>query len=194
VWSRVHAATSCEINFVVRLKGVSLQRNWNSCRTNNLGKSRFFGEGTAQVSTAPLTSSQIQDAIARGKQFGTRDRYLDSGIKSQKFKLAGAFAGDGISKYLIFFTDYDIVAAATADATHQMREFSDVNARSLPLSGLTLVNVQLHACGDFPVRSLQRHFTGQDLHLVRVDPPIGIRGRHRARKYLRKRGGGPATG
>jgi hypothetical protein len=124
----------------------------------------------------------------------SRLRYLDSGIKSQKFKLAGAFAGDGISKYLIFFTDYDIVAAATADATHQMREFSDVNARSLPLSGLTLVNVQLHACGDFPVRRLQRHFTGQDLHLVRVDPPIGIRGRHRARKYLRKRGGGPATG
>ncbi|MCU1250089.1 MAG: hypothetical protein JWQ49_3118 [Edaphobacter sp.] len=122
--------------------------------------------GIAQVPSSPLTSPQIQDAIAKGKQYRTRDRYLDGGIKAQKIRLAGAFAGDGISKYLIFFTDYDIVAAAAADAAHQMREFSDVDAKNLPLSGLTLVNVQLHARGDFPVRRLQQHFIGQNLHLV----------------------------
>jgi hypothetical protein len=113
-----------------------------------------------------LSSEQIRSAIARGKQYRTRDQYLESGLRSQRFQLSSAWATDGISKYLVFYTDYDIVAAAAAGASHEMRELSDADVQKLPLSGLVIVNVQLHARGTFPVERLRNKFVGDNLHLV----------------------------
>lgn len=46
------------------------------------------------------------------------------------------------------------------------RSLSDADLRKLPLSGLVLVNVQLHARGEFPVARLRSKYTGENLHLV----------------------------
>jgi hypothetical protein len=113
-----------------------------------------------------LSPTEVQAAIAYGKQFRTRAQYLDSGMKSQKYQISSAWATDGISKYVLLFTDYDIVAAEAAAANQQMRELSDADVKKLPLSGLVIANVQLHARGAVPVERLQKKFSADTLHLV----------------------------
>jgi hypothetical protein len=113
-----------------------------------------------------LSPAQIQKAIAAGKQYKTRDQFLNAGMKQQKIQISSAFAMDGISKYLVVFTDYDVVAAESAAANQQMREFSEADAQKLPLAGLMYVDVQLHGRGDLPVMRLQNNFGGTGPHLV----------------------------
>jgi hypothetical protein len=127
-----------------------------------------------------LNPAQLQAALNYGNQFRSRAQYLDTGMKAQKYQISSAWAVDGISKYLLFFTDYDIVAAAAAAAHQQMRELSVADIQKLPLSGLVFVNVQLHARGTFPVERLQGRFgsTSDKLHLVlqigdKVLQPVG---------------------
>jgi hypothetical protein len=113
-----------------------------------------------------LKPEQTRAAIAFGKQFKSRDQFLDNGLKRQKLQISSAWAVDGISKYLLFFTDYDVVAAASTAANQQMRELNDDDVKKLPLSGLLHVNVLLHGRGSIPVARLRANFGGEGPHLV----------------------------
>jgi len=120
----------------------------------------------AKVNPLKLNEPQIKAAAAFGKQFKSRDQFLDKGLKGQKLQMSSAWAMDGISKYLLLFTDYDVVAAGSAAANQQMRELSDDDIKKLSLPGLLYVNVQLHGRGAVPVARLRRNFGGEGPHLV----------------------------
>ncbi len=122
-----------------------------------------------QGSIAPvLADSQILEAIKYGESFKSRNEYLDKGLKNRKFQISSAWARDGISKYVVIFSDFDVISSAASKAKHEMREFSIEQARELPLTGMLYVNVQLHARGMLPVRRLEKDYTRDNTHLVLI--------------------------
>ncbi len=108
----------------------------------------------------------IQKAAAYGSQFKSRKQFLEKGLKDQKVQLASAWAKDGISKYVTLFTDFEAVAAASAQAQQEMRSFSPADARKLPLTGLVYGHVEIHGRGDIPVRKVRKRYVEQQAHLV----------------------------
>ena len=136
------------------------------------------GEGVRE-STKPeeifpsLTRQEISQAIEYGIKYKTRSHYLKKGLKHKKLQFASAFAMDGISKYVTFFTDFDVVAAAAADANHKLRKLTEEEIKELPLTGVLYANVQVHGRGYLPVKKLKRRYTRGDAHLVlKIDGKI----------------------
>lgn len=130
-----------------------------------------------QTTRYVANEAQISKAVAYGESFPSRNRYLEGALKRNKFQIASAWSKDGISKYFIFFSDFDIIASAASEAKHEMRHLTKEDIQKLPLSGLVYVNVQLHARGTMPVRKLEKRFTRSNAHLVfeidgRVIQPI----------------------
>ena len=113
-----------------------------------------------------MTQEHIAAAISYGKRFRTRNRYLREGMKHSRIQIASAFAMDGMSKYVTFFSDFHVVASAAAAAENEMRELSQEEIAKLPLSGLLYAHVEVHARGLLPVRKLERRYTRNDAHLV----------------------------
>ena len=105
-------------------------------------------------------------AIAYGQSFKSRLQYLDKGLKDQKVQLASPWAKDGMSKYVTFFTDYEAVVAAAAQAKQEMRDFTTEDAKKLPLTGLVFAHVEVHARGMIPTRKLSKRYVQNSAHLV----------------------------
>ena len=83
-----------------------------------------------------LSNDQIERAIALGKQYKNLDKLWDHEFqKTHTFKLSGVWNKTGTTKRVSFMTDYVLVAMASAEAAHEMREFSLSDARSLPCLG-----------------------------------------------------------
>jgi hypothetical protein len=125
----------------------------------------------AILSTLALSSLYAQEtdyskAIAEGQSFKSRKQYLEKGLKDQKVQLASSFAKDGMSKYVTFFTDYEAVAAASAQARQEMRDFTVDDAKKLPLSGLIFAYVEIHARGMIPTAKLPKRYVENSAHLV----------------------------
>jgi hypothetical protein len=109
---------------------------------------------------------KIEDAISRGAQFRTRDEFLQKGLKGNRVQLSSLLGRDGISKRITFFTDFDIVAAASAAAAQQMRTLTPTDVQQLPLSGLLYANVLVYAMGTFPAAKVLRRYSADRAHLV----------------------------
>jgi hypothetical protein len=107
----------------------------------------------------PASNLQIAEAVAFGKQFKSHKDFLKEGLKSKKFQIASAWGKDGISKYVTFYSDLDVISAATATANQQMRDLTEEQISKIPSTGLLFVNVELHARGALPVRKLNRRYT-----------------------------------
>jgi hypothetical protein len=121
---------------------------------------------TLVLSSLYAQGTDYAKAIAYGQSFKSRLQYLDKGLKDQKVQLASAWAKDGMSKYVTFFTDYEAVAAAAAQAKQEMREFTTEDAKKLPLSGLVFAHVEVHARGMIPVGKLSKRYVQNAAHLV----------------------------
>jgi hypothetical protein len=120
----------------------------------------------AALSAQPISDEAIKKAIAFGQTFKSRSKFLEDGMKASKVQIASSMAKDGISKYVTFFTDFDAVASAAAQANQQMKPFSLNEAKTLPLTGLTYAHIELHARGDLPVRRLNKRFIQNSSHFV----------------------------
>jgi hypothetical protein len=120
---------------------------------------------SAQESGAPPTVDYSR-AIAFGKRFPSRVKFLEDGTKTNKVQLASAMAMDGISKYVTLFTDFDAVAAAAAQARQEMRDFTEADAAALHLSALVYANVAVHGRGAIPVKKVEKRFIQNPAHLV----------------------------
>lgn len=113
-----------------------------------------------------LSDSVIMRAIAEGKRYASRDKYLSDGATKFRCNVAGFWSFDGISKGIQFFTDFDAIAAAAAAANREMRPFTLEQAKALPLTGLLLANVGMTARGKFPMERLQNDYVAKGVHLV----------------------------
>jgi hypothetical protein len=111
-------------------------------------------------------ATDYSQAIAYGKRFKSRAKFLDDGIKPNKIQLASSMAIDGISKYVTLFTDFEAVAAAAAAANQEMRDFTEADAAKLPLSRLVYANVAVHGRGAIPVAKVEKRFIHNAPHLV----------------------------
>jgi hypothetical protein len=118
------------------------------------------------LSSLHAQETDYTKAIAYGQSFKSRVQFLEKGLKAQKIQLASAMAADGMSKYVTFFTDYDAIAAAAAQAKQEMREFTIEDAKKLPLSGLVFAHVEVHARGAIPVSKLSKRYVQNAAHLV----------------------------
>lgn len=105
-------------------------------------------------------------AIAYGQTFKSRSQFLEHGLKANRVQLASAWAKDGISKYVTFFTDRDAIAAASAQAHQELRPFTADDAAKLPLTGLVYAHVEVHGRGDIPTRKVAKHYVRESAHLV----------------------------
>jgi hypothetical protein len=114
----------------------------------------------------PTTNADIDKAIARGSEFKSRLQYLDKGLKRNKVQLASAWAMDGISKYVTFFTDFEAIASAAAQAKQEMRTFTSEDALKLPLTGLIYAHVEILGRGMLPVKKVERRYVKNAAHLV----------------------------
>ena len=97
---------------------------------------------TLVLSSLYAQQADYSKAIAYGSSFKSRLQYLDKGLKHQKVQLASAWAKDGMSKYVTFFTDYEAVAAAAAQAKQEMRDFTTEDAQKLSLTGMIFAHVE----------------------------------------------------
>jgi len=125
--------------------------------------------GTIQSEPANVAARMSVDlvkAIARGSEFKSRVQYLEKGLKQNKVQLASAWAADGISKYVTFFTDFEAVAAAAAQAKQEMRTFTTEDALKLPLTGLVYAHVEIHGRGTLPVKKVKKRYVRNSAHLV----------------------------
>jgi hypothetical protein len=113
-----------------------------------------------------IPDSVIDAAIRQGLQFKSRASYLEDGTRDVTCTLANIWSRDGITKEVRFFSDFDVIAAAAADAQRQMRPFGVEDAKKLPLTGLLHVNVQMTAHGLFPVKTLQQQYASKGVHTV----------------------------
>ncbi len=122
------------------------------------------------VQPTPQVSSYAQTdytaAIAYGQSFKSRLDFLEHGLSAQKVQLASAWAVDGMSKYVTFFSDFEAVAAASAQAKQEMRGFTIEDAHKVPLNGLTFAHVEIHARGEIPVMKLSKRYVRDSAHLV----------------------------
>lgn len=121
---------------------------------------------TLVLSSVYAQETDYSKAIAYGQSFKSRKQYLEKGLKDQKIQLASSFAKDGMSKYVTFFTDYEAVAAAAAQASQEMREFTADDAKKLPLSGLIFAYVEIQARGSIPTAKLPKRYVLNSAHLV----------------------------
>jgi hypothetical protein len=117
----------------------------------------FAGEGT---------TVDFEKAIQYGAQFKSRKQFLERGLKSRKIQLASAWAADGISKYVTFFTDFEAVASAAAQSKQEMRTFAVADAQKLPLTGLLYAHVEVHGRGMIPTRKVASRYVRNSAHLV----------------------------
>jgi hypothetical protein len=114
----------------------------------------------------PLGQDQVSQAVARGKLYSCRADFLKDGLKSKKIKIDGAMARDGVSKYVTFYDDRDVIAAAAAEANQKMRDLSPVDIASIPHSGLLFANVEIHARGLIPTKRMAQRYMDGNAHLV----------------------------
>jgi hypothetical protein len=121
---------------------------------------------TLALSGVYAQEADYSKAIAYGQSFKSRLQYLDKGLKDKKVQLASAWAKDGMSKYVTFFTDYEAVAAAAAQAKQEMREFTAEDAKKLPLTGLIFAHVEVLARGMLPTKKLSKRYVQNAAHLV----------------------------
>ncbi len=121
---------------------------------------------TLLLTSVHAQTTDVSKAIAFGQTFKSRKQYLEKGLKNEKVQLASSFAKDGMSKYVTFFTDYEAIASASAQAKQEMREFTTEDAAKLPLSGLIFANVEIHARGMIPTRKLASRYVQNAAHLV----------------------------
>ena len=108
----------------------------------------------------------VKKAIEVGNQFKSRSRFLEKGLKGNKVQLASAWAMDGISKYVTFFTDFEAIASAAAQARQEMRPFTEADAKKLPLTGLLYAHVEVHGRGMLPTRKVAKRYARNSAHLV----------------------------
>src|SRR5690242_6123591 len=80
----------------------------------------------AQVGPA---DSSILAAIRQGARFKSRANYLEDGTRDVTCTLSNIWSRDGITKEARFFSDFDVIAAAAADAQRQMRPFGLEDAK-----------------------------------------------------------------
>lgn len=119
------------------------------------------------VQSAPgFPEQELLKGIAYGKQFEDRKDFLRRGLGQNKIQLSSAWSKDGISKYVTFYQDYDVVAAAVVLAHEQLRELSTQDLSQLPYSGLLFANLDLRARGLFPIKHLNDRFAGGGTHMV----------------------------
>lgn len=118
---------------------------------------------TALVSSAVLTEAQMEQAIAYGARFKTRDKFLEKGLEGVRVKLASAMAMDGISKYATFFNDWNFIAAESAAANQHMRS---VKPSDFEPMGMLHAFVEVHARGAIPASKMNRRYLDQRAHLV----------------------------
>ncbi len=118
----------------------------------------YCGDSSPQV--------DFKKAIDFGSQFKSRSQFLEKGLKGNKVQLASAWAKDGISKYVTFFTDFEAVASASAQARQEMRAFTVADAEKLPLTGLVYAHVEVHGRGDIPTRKVAKRYVRNSAHLV----------------------------
>lgn len=110
-----------------------------------------------------LATEQVAEAIAYGAHYKTKDKFLEKGLRGVQVKLASAMAFDGISKYAIFFNDWNYIAAESAGANQQLRE---VKPEDFDPNGLLHAFVEVHARGAIPTSKLNRRYLEERAHLV----------------------------
>lgn len=121
------------------------------------------------VQVLTLSDDQMQRAIEEGQRYRSRQEYLDNGLKTAKFQFASAWALDGISKYVTFFTDFEVVAAAAADAKREMRNFGLLEARKLPLEGFLYATMDVTGRGMLNVGKVKPRFGNGNARVVLQD-------------------------
>lgn len=111
-------------------------------------------------------SSRLDRAIAKGKEYRNYRDFLHKGLADTRYQIASAWAKDGISKYVTFYDDLDVISAAAATAEQQMREFTPEDLQQLPTTGLIFANVELHGRGMVSVAKLNKRYTEGKARLV----------------------------
>lgn len=118
------------------------------------------------TSTSAPVDSCYQQALAKGKAYRDRKDYISRELRANKFQVQSAWAKDGISKYVTFYRDKDVLASLAADANAQLRNITVDELKAVPITGLLFANVQLHARGEIGLHKLNRDFTDGKTRLV----------------------------
>ncbi|HEV2202810.1 MAG TPA: hypothetical protein VGR73_23580 [Bryobacteraceae bacterium] len=110
-----------------------------------------------------LTTEQAAAAIERGKQYKTKDKFLEKGLRGVRVKLASALARGDTSIYVTFFNDWNYIAAEAAAANQQLKE---VKPEDFHPEGLLHAFVEVHAIDSGAASRLNRRYLGDRAHLV----------------------------
>jgi hypothetical protein len=95
--------------------------------------------------------------------YKTSDKFLQTGLKGRRVKLAGLMARDGMTKYATFFNDWAAVTAASAAANQQLRK---LNPEEIRIGGLLHAFVEVHGRGVLAKGRLDRRYGQDRAHLV----------------------------
>jgi hypothetical protein len=68
---------------------------------------------------------EMLKGIARGREFQTRKRFTEEGLKHNKLRISSIWSKDGISKDVTFYTDTHVIPARVAEANQQLRDVSE---------------------------------------------------------------------
>lgn len=107
-----------------------------------------------------------ENALAAGSRYESRRDYIDRALSKNKVQIQSAWAADGISKYVTFYRDEDVLASLVADAKAQLRNITVDDLKAIPITGLLFANVDLHARGVLSKNKLERDFTDGKTRLV----------------------------
>jgi len=113
-----------------------------------------------------FSAEELERFMALGKTYKNKTDYLHGALKNNRIQLASAMAADGISKYVTFFKDRDVVASLVADGNSNLHTVTADELQTIPKTGLLFANVELHARGLIPVNKLNKRYTDGRARLV----------------------------
>lgn len=139
-----------------------------------------------------LPDSVLEAAIALGSRYEGQSDFVRQYLSKQECGITGFWTGNGVTREVRLFTDFDVVAAGAAGAKAQMRTLSLEEARRVPTSGLLLVNFRVSGKGHAELRKATEEYGRTGAHVVlqvgdsvmqpvRKEPPVARVDRDQAR-------------
>lgn len=85
-----------------------------------------YGQAASDAKAPKLTTTQIQAAIQKGREYKSPDKFFDKGLRGKRVEPTGYTT-------VTFFNDWQAVALASAEAKFEMRELKvdDVHTTGL---------------------------------------------------------------
>lgn len=109
---------------------------------------------------------ELQQLASKGSGYRNKIEYLHGELNSNRVQLASAWAADGISKYVTFFSDKDVVCSLVAEGNANLHTVTVEELEAIPKTGLLFANVELHARGAVPIYKLNKRYTDGKAKLV----------------------------